>query len=319
MKKQTRIEKYLGKLTSLKGKTYIVTGANSGLGYSATKHLLSLGAHVVMACRNLNKASLAKDSLIKLYPNGTLSLFAYDQADFESIETFALAIKENVAVLDGIVLNAGLYHPKKGLKTKQGLPLTMGTNYMGVYYLLKALERHAIFKKNPHMRIIFVGSLSWHHVKVKKIKEQLSIEKGNLTDQYARSKTAIGKLAYFLSRHIENDYLFLNSSIKVLIMHPGVTGTNIVGAANSSMPKWIARIAPTFLNIFTHTPDVAALGIIKLLATTEVDENKLVAPRGLFQISGYPRLKHYPYNLRKDGPTLLKTSEEVIATIEHKK
>jgi len=120
MKKQTRIEKYLGKLTSLKGKTYIVTGANSGLGYSATKHLLSLGAHVVMACRNLYKASLAKDSLIKLYPNGKLSLFAYDQADFESIETFALAIKETWQYLTELFLMLASITLKKGLKTKQG-------------------------------------------------------------------------------------------------------------------------------------------------------------------------------------------------------
>ena len=71
MKYEAYVEK---NIPSLEGKRFLVTGANSGLGYSACKTFLSKGAAVIMACRNLTKAEKAKKELLELYPNGKIDI-----------------------------------------------------------------------------------------------------------------------------------------------------------------------------------------------------------------------------------------------------
>lgn len=312
MKKQSRIDRYISRYSNQKGQVHIVTGANSGLGLSVTKHLLKLEAHVIMACRNMNKAEEAKEKLIKEFPSANLSIIAFDQADFASIKRFATEIAKKYPHFSSLILNAGIYHPKQGLLTKDGFPLTMGTNYLGVYYLLKCLNMQGVFHPKEEKRIVFVGSLSWYRVKVKKAKAQLNLAQGGAMAQYCRSKTALGALSYFLSRHEANKNLSLGSHVKVLTMHPGVTATNIVGEKNSSFPRFLAKIAPFVLNLFTHHPDVAALGITDLVLVPQVNENHIAVPRGLFHISGYPTLKKYPRNLRENNLALIEETEKII-------
>lgn len=317
MKANKRIKKFLSKYDSLEGKTYIVTGANSGLGFSATKHLVRLGATVIMACRNLDKAKHAKEEIIFLYPDAKLTLVLYDQADFQSISTFVERLSG--LKVDGLILNAGIYHPKKGLVTKDGFPLTIGTNYIGVYYLLKELSKTSFFKENDHMLLVFVGSLVWCNMKVKNLTKYLLIDKSDATMQYARSKTAIGALSYFLSHHKDNNYIPLPSTIKVHLMHPGVSSTNIVGSSNSSFSETFSRIAHNFLYIFTHHPDVAALGIIEPLLNKDKSEDFITVPRGLFHVSGYPKSKKYLRNLKKDNLKLIDATDQAITHINLKK
>lgn len=317
MKANKRIDKFLSKYDSLEGKTYIVTGANSGLGFSATKHLVRLGATVIMACRNLDKAKRAKEQILSLYPDAKLTLVPYDQADFQSISTFVERLSG--LKVDGLILNAGIYHPKKGLVTKDGFPLTIGTNYIGVYYLLKELSKTSFFKENDHMLLVFVGSLVWCNMKVKNLTKYLLIDKSDATMQYARSKTAIGALSYFLSHHKDNNYIPLPSTIKVHLMHPGVSSTNIVGSSNSSFSETFSRIAHNFLYIFTHHPDVAALGIIEPLLKKDKSEDFITVPRGLFHVSGYPKSKKYLRNLKKDNLKLIEATDQAITHINLKK
>ena len=94
-----------------------------GLGYAATKHFLSLGAKVIMACRNLDKAEAARQKLLNLYPNAKIVVLAYDQADFTAIDEFVEVIASSYRDFSGLILNAGIYHPRGGLVTKQGFPL----------------------------------------------------------------------------------------------------------------------------------------------------------------------------------------------------
>lgn len=317
MKSSKRLDIFLRRYESIEGKTYIVTGANSGLGFSVTKHLVRLGATVIMACRNMEKASRAKDDILSLYPQAQLTLVPYDQADFSSISNFVDIISHlNV---DGLILNAGIYHPKKGLVTKEGFPLTIGTNYIGVYFLLKELSKTTFFKKNGAMRLVFVGSLVWYNMRVKKLMKYLVKDKSDATMQYARSKTAIGALSYFLSHHKDNNYIPLPSTIKVHLMHPGVSSTNIVGSSNSSFSETFSRIAHNFLYIFTHHPDVAALGIIEPLLKKDKSEDFITVPRGLFHVSGYPKSKKYLRNLKKDNLKLIEATDQAITHISLKK
>jgi len=83
--------KWLDKnIPSLEGKLYIVTGANSGIGFHTTLSLVYKGASVIMACRNLTKAQKAKEKILEEFPNANLFIEEYDQASFDSISVLSL-------------------------------------------------------------------------------------------------------------------------------------------------------------------------------------------------------------------------------------
>ena len=80
-----KITRYLEKIPSLEGRLYIVTGANSGLGFDLSVHLATKGASVILACRNLERANKAKEKILSNVPNANLFIEEYDQASFDSI------------------------------------------------------------------------------------------------------------------------------------------------------------------------------------------------------------------------------------------
>ncbi|QLY40663.1 SDR family NAD(P)-dependent oxidoreductase [Hujiaoplasma nucleasis] len=306
-----KIREYINKFERVEGKTYIVTGANSGLGYSTSKHLISLGGKVIMACRNLEKANHAKNDLLKIYPKAQIDILTYDQADFNSIDHFVHQVKSEYNDFSGLVLNAGLFHPKKAMLTKDGYPLTIGTNYVGVFYLLKKLHEDHFFEQMIDRRIIFVGSLSWSKVRRNQIEHILKNNPSSSIKEYAQSKTLLGALAYQLSRHKQEE-LYFPPHVKALLMHPGVVATNIVSSKESSYPQWFSSLAMKALGFFVPSSDKASLGIIKLLLDKNISEDKIVVPRGLFHISGYPKEVKYAKKLRLVDEKLIQISQEIL-------
>lgn len=95
---------------SCKGQTYIVTGANAGLGLEASRHLVRLGAEkVIMACRNLEKGEAAvKDIEQSTQRKGVAEVWSLDLSSFESVKEFAKKIND-LKRIDAIVENAGTF------------------------------------------------------------------------------------------------------------------------------------------------------------------------------------------------------------------
>ena len=150
-----KYQKYLNKFQSLENKNIIVTGANSGIGFEACRYILALNGNLIMACRNKQKANEAKNKLLEEFPSANILVYQYDQANLTSIENFANKIKEDKIEIFGLICNAGVYYPKKDMKTVDGFELTVGTNYIGTSYLLDLLENEL---KNK--RVVEVSSLT---------------------------------------------------------------------------------------------------------------------------------------------------------------
>ena len=108
-------------LPDLSGKTAVVTGANSGLGYETTVALAGAGAHVVMACRSAEKAAEARRGAEAAHPNASLELRALDLANLASVRDFAksfLDAHERLAVgrgqRQGATLGPSFYDDLEG-------------------------------------------------------------------------------------------------------------------------------------------------------------------------------------------------------------
>ncbi len=116
------------------GRTALVTGANSGLGFHTSLELARMGARVLMACRNPTKAQDALGRIRLAVPNARVELVALDLASLASIEMAAADVAGRVPSLDLLVNNAGVMAVPQGTTT-DGFERQLGTNHLGHFAL----------------------------------------------------------------------------------------------------------------------------------------------------------------------------------------
>ncbi len=140
----------------LTGRTYIVTGANSGVGLETTRQLIKQGAHVVMGCRRVDAAEEAARGFESL--KGSYDIIRIDLADLESVRGFATEFLGKYKSLDGLACNAGMANMSGELsRTKDGLELTTGISYFGHFLLTELLLD--VLKASAPSRIVLVSSV----------------------------------------------------------------------------------------------------------------------------------------------------------------
>lgn len=273
-------KKWLDKnIPSLEGKIYIVTGSNAGIGKETIEGLLYKKASVIMACRNVTKARIVKDELLEKYPSSNVHIEEFNQASIESIKLFSLKIKNNYSHIDGIVLNAGVYFPKKDYKTKDGYELTIGTNYIGNYILINELKSYL---NECKAHVVLVSSLVSKHAKHISLKEAFLLKRNPL---YNYSKWCVGRLY--------SDLVKEKNEIIYSLVHPGICSTNIISSEQTGFPNWFSILGHKILTLFTHSASKACL--VNILGLVNEDStHPYIVPKGLFNISGYPVKKKVP-------------------------
>ncbi len=137
------------------GKTVIVTGANTGIGYETALALYEAGAHVVLACRNLEKAEDTRIKLQVLNGKGTLETGILDLSDLNSVKHFAKTFLQNHKQLDVLINNAGVAMPPAS-KTAEGYELQFGVNFLGHFALTGLL--YTLLKATPGSRVVTLSS-----------------------------------------------------------------------------------------------------------------------------------------------------------------
>ena len=138
-------------------KVIIITGSNTGIGYHMAHSLAAKGACVIMACRNLEKAALARKKILKDFPEADIKLYQLDLADLENISNFAKKFIDENERLDVLINNAGVMIPPYS-KTKNNFELQFGTNHLGHFSLTGLLL--PLLEKNEGGRIITVSSIA---------------------------------------------------------------------------------------------------------------------------------------------------------------
>lgn len=168
------------------GRTALVTGANSGLGFQTSLELARHGAQVLMACRNPARAEAALSTLRREVPNATVELVAMDLTSLASVEQAAADVGSRVRSLDLLVNNAGVMAVPKG-RTVDGFEIQLGTNHLGHFALTGRLL--PLLLAAPAPRIISVSSGA--HVIGKIHFEDLQADRGyHPWRRYGQSKLA---------------------------------------------------------------------------------------------------------------------------------
>ena len=269
-------------ITDQAGKTAIITGANSGLGFEATKALAEKNALVIMACRNMEKAQQAKQRILEQHSKANLEIMPLDLASLESIEQFATNFKTKHEKLHYLFNNAGVMFPPF-TQTKDGFELTFGVNHLGHF----ALTAHLLptLLQTPSSRVITQSSFYSKRGKIEF--DNLNAEKKySKSKAYAQSKLANLLFAFELQRKLEQ----ANATTISVAAHPGYSNTNLqfVGPEmeNSKIRKTFMRIANT---LFAQSAAKGALPMLYAATAPNIKGGEYFGPRGLFQIWGHPK------------------------------
>jgi NAD(P)-dependent dehydrogenase (short-subunit alcohol dehydrogenase family) len=279
MKYQSWLDANIADLT---GKTILITGANHGLGFFASKQLAYKGAHILMACRNEHAAREAIQAIHKELPTANLTFVPYDQGSFASIQTFVNLIKTNYPNIDIMLLNAGIIMPKPKAITPDGLPLTTGVNFFNVYVLLRDLLGF-LDQRNPDIRLVLVGSYSAYKVRMSAWKTMLNPTLSRMK-QYALSKLGIAMLHHVFQMNLNLFDFPVLDHISAILVHPGLAKTNIT----HQLPSWLRVIVDASLSVISHSAESGALSLTYACGHAYLPNGSYVGPSGPGESFGLP-------------------------------
>lgn len=262
----------------LTGKTAIITGGNSGIGFETAKGLLILGARVILAVRNIEKGNAARAALLKLQPSAQIGIMKLDLADLETICLFTREFSKSFDKLDLLINNAGIMAPPYA-KTKDGFEMQFGSNHLGHFALTGLLL--PLLTNTPGSRVVTVSSRA--HSRGSIDFANLDGTKGYQAKKvYNQSKLANLYFALELDKRLKKHDL---QTISVAC-HPGVSATNILKFGRWEIPLVFKSIA----NLFLQPPDMGALATIYAATEPHLTGGEYIGPVTQFQRRGYPAL-----------------------------
>lgn len=280
-------------MPSLDGDVVVVTGANSGLGFEASKAFASKGATVVMACRNRGRGKTAAAEIRESAGEVDLDVRICDLADLDSVESFADGVADEYDAVDVLCNNAGVMAiPRQ--ETAEGFEMQLGVNHLGHYALTGHLFE--LLAEAEDARV--VTHSSGMHERGEMDFEDLHWEKSyNNWEAYGRSKLANLLFAFELQRRIEGNDV---AGVRSLGCHPGYADTNLQmrTAEESSNPlmKPLMRAANAIL---AQSPERGALPML-YAATADVDGGTYVGPGGFMDMRGSPELQEPSADARNE-------------------
>uniref|UniRef100_A0A3P8SKN2 Retinol dehydrogenase 14b n=1 Tax=Amphiprion percula TaxID=161767 RepID=A0A3P8SKN2_AMPPE len=204
---------------TMRGKTVIVTGANSGIGKAVAGELLKVQARVIMACRDLRGAEEAAQEIKKQAgpEQGEVVIKHLDLASLRSVRKFCDEIKDEESKIDVLINNAGVYHCPY-TKTEDGFEMQFGVNHLGHFLLTHLLLD--VLKTSAPSRIIVVSSKLYKYGQINF--DDLNSE-NNYDKAFCYSQSKLANLLFTLelARQLEGTGVTVNA------LTPGIVRTRL--------------------------------------------------------------------------------------------
>ena len=268
----------VNRLPSQSGKTIIVTGATSGIGYEAALALAKADAAVILASRNETKGNLTVEKIKGIYPAANVSFMVLDTASQASVRDFCTEWMKTERKIDTLILNAGISNVPTREETVDGFERQLATNYLG-HFTMTNLLLPCI---NPDGRIIPVSSLAHKRTHLRFEDLQLK-QRYNPMTAYNHSKLAVLTFALELSRRLQDS----DSNIKVVPVHPGVAATGITRGGDRANPI-IRNVAKTMFGLIGQSAEQGAWPILYAATAHDVKNGDYYGPGGAGERKGIP-------------------------------
>lgn len=269
-------------LPDLAGKTIVVTGGNSGIGYEAAKQFARKGAHVVVACRNMEKARAALSSIAAEHPTAALEAMPLDLASLESVRSFATAFLAGHTALDVLCNNAGVMAlPYR--KTADGFEMQFGTNHLGHFALTGLLLERLL--ATPVARVVNVSSGAHRMGSIRF--DDLQWERGyRKWAAYGQSKLANLLFTYELQRKLSATA----ANVISVACHPGYAATNLQTAGPRMEGATFMESLSEFANrVAAQSAAMGALPTLYAATAPDIRGGDYIGPDGVGELWGNPK------------------------------
>ncbi len=264
------------------GRTILITGANSGIGFEAARALAERGAHVVMGCRNAAKAQAAVGEIEATEPSGSVEILEMDLADLDSIERAAGQFAAAHDRLDVLVNNAGLM-ATSFQHTAQGFEMQIGVNHLGHF----ALTGHLVDRvmTTDGARVVTISSQG-HRMGGIKFDDLNSEEDYSPWPAYFQSKLA----NLLFTRELQRRLAESGADTIAVAAHPGLSKTNL-GSENSGgiLATLTAWTRPAFEAIASQSAAMGALPTLRAATDPDVAGGDYFGPAGIGETRGHPK------------------------------
>ncbi|AAG19016.1 oxidoreductase [Halobacterium salinarum] len=264
------------------GRRVVVTGANSGLGFEATRAFARAGAHVVMACRSTERGEDARDDIVAELPGASLTVHELDLAALDSVAAFADWFTAEFDSLHVLANNAGVMAIPRS-ETADGFETQFGVNHLG-HVALTAGLLGVLRRTSGETRVVTQSSGAHRRGRIDFEDLQHEAEYGKW-EAYSQSKLANLLFAYELDRRLRA----ASASVTSVACHPGYAATNLQlrgpQAAGSRLRLLAMRAANALVG---QSAEQGAWPLLYAATNPSIDGGEYIGPGGVLNMRGHP-------------------------------
>jgi NAD(P)-dependent dehydrogenase (short-subunit alcohol dehydrogenase family) len=260
------------------GRVVLVTGANTGTGFATAMALARHGAHVILACRQLEKAMAAEQRIRAEVPGARVERITLDLGDLASVRKAALAVQDRHDRLDLLINNAGVMIPPFG-RTADGFELQFGTNHLGHFALTGLLL--PLLMATPGSRVVTMSSTAHKFGRIRF--DNLQSERGYRPWlAYGQSKLANLMFTFELQRRLGQ----AGSATLAVAAHPGLARTDLKRHAvrHPVMRLFMAALGA----VMSQDADRGALPQLRAAVDPGAAGSDFYGPSGCGELKGAP-------------------------------
>lgn len=264
------------------GRTVVITGGNSGIGFEAAKALTDKGARVIIACRNPNKARAVCQQIAADQTTANIEAVTLDLASLNSVRSCADELRRRCERLDVLINNAGVMAiPRRD--TEDGFEMQFGTNHLGHFALTALL--FPLLQSASGSRVVTVSSLAhlFAIINFANLHGRMFYERWMA---YGQSKLANLLFSYELDRRLRG----ANVDVLSIACHPGVASTNLGYASPRMLGSPLGEtLVQLYTSIIAQSAADGALPTLHAGFAAEVQGGDYIGPDGLGEMRGNPR------------------------------
>jgi NAD(P)-dependent dehydrogenase (short-subunit alcohol dehydrogenase family) len=267
------------RLGSLVGKTYVITGANAGAGFQASRILLSKGANVVMLNRGAEKSIAAIKELKQEFgQNADVSFVRLDLSELESVRAAAEEVLATVPRIDALICNAAIAQVPTQKLTIDGFESQLGTNHYGHFVLCGMLFDRI---EEAQGRIVVVASLGYNMgIKTIQFGDMNWDKNYSANPVYSQSKLAQMMFAYELQDRVKA----AGKAVEVYVCHPGSSATSLISTSGGFVTRlvwWLMSKSP-----MVQTAEKGAFPEVMCATQSGLEQRALYGPTGRMEFVG---------------------------------
>ena len=254
------------------GRTVLITGANTGIGWEAARVLAARGARVLLGCRNESKAQQAMERIWSVQAEADLACVQVNLASLASVQRAAAEVAKEPR-LDILINNAGVMMPPYG-RTEDGFELQFGVNHLG-HFALTALML-PMLRERSAARVVTVSS-SGHKA------GRMQFDDPHAERHYsAGARYAMSKLANLLfTKALQERLAGAGSPVIAVACHPGAAATEL----SRHLPWWLTTTALPLIRPLINSAAEGALPILMAATLPDARGNDYFGPVGFMELA----------------------------------